>query len=409
MNAHIDASLLAEPQDVAEIRDGTAVVRLSRTEAGLAALRADLEGRTYELTTVRGNDAARADRQRCVALRASTEKLRKTLKAPALEFGRLIDAEAKRITEAVEALEAPIDAAIKADEKRRADEKLARERAEALRLESLRATVDGLLSRWVERCQVEGITAARITGGLVNCEALECPAELADVAAYWTMRHAVTLTAMRQRRDECARAEESARLAAERAELERQRAEIEAAAEAQRAEAARLESERQALIEQQMRQLDQAEDRAIQAPAEVDKPAIAPTIERVTEVGSPAEPVAVSPVAQVLVAENQHQQQAGFSLLSPVDAAADDAGAEAVAAANDAPAQSVPFDLEPDATDLLGDPEACQPEPPLEDKVRALLAHIDAAFSGRFPRHPKPDAAWWDKLAAMTSNLKTEV
>jgi hypothetical protein len=122
--------------------------------------------------------------------------------------------------------------------------------------------------------------------------------------------------------------------------------------------------------------------------------------------------VAVAPVAQHRVAENPVQQQAGLSLLSPADAAADGAGVEAAPTADDAPAATgVPaqFELVPDATDLLGDPEDCRPAPSLDEQVRALLAHIDAAFSGRFPRHPKPDVGWWDALRTMTHNLKTTV
>lgn len=102
-------------QDIADISNGKAIVKLNATEAGLSALRADLSGKRYDLTTTKGDKDARADRQRCVTLRTTLEKRRKEMKAPALEFGKLIDGEAKRITDAILALESPIDSAIKAD------------------------------------------------------------------------------------------------------------------------------------------------------------------------------------------------------------------------------------------------------------------------------------------------------
>ena len=66
--------------------------------------------------------------------RVSLEKLRVEIKAPALERTRLNDAEAKRITAELLAIEEPIDAVIKAEETRKAEEKAARERAEQARI-----------------------------------------------------------------------------------------------------------------------------------------------------------------------------------------------------------------------------------------------------------------------------------
>jgi hypothetical protein len=40
-----------------------------------------------------------------------------------------------------------------------------------------------------------------------------------------------------------------------------------------------------------------------------------------------------------------------------------------------------------------------------EDVTGALLAHIDRAFRGRFPSHPKPSREWWDELAKLASGV----
>jgi len=110
----IEPETATEPQDIAEIRDGAAVVKLNRTEAGLLQLRTELAGKVYDLTTVKGDKEARNDRLRCVGLRANVEKLRKSLKAPALEFGRLIDSEAQRIAAAEQRQQAAAEAAAQA-------------------------------------------------------------------------------------------------------------------------------------------------------------------------------------------------------------------------------------------------------------------------------------------------------
>ena len=125
--------IAAEVVDRAQIVNGQPLVKYSATEAGLAALRTELAGKTYDLKTTKGDQAARADRLRCVTLRTTLEKRRKDFKAPALAYGKLIDTEAARITAEIEALEAPIDAQIKADEQRRAAIRAEQERIECSR------------------------------------------------------------------------------------------------------------------------------------------------------------------------------------------------------------------------------------------------------------------------------------
>ena len=475
--------MLAVLQDVADISNGKAVVKLNATEAGLAALRADLSGKRYDLKTVKGNDEARADRQRCVKLRTALEAKRKAMKAPALEFGKLIDGEAKRITEAIIALEAPIDSLIQADEKRRADEKAERERIEAERIAGLKGQADTLMRVWLERCAEPDMTAERIGKGIEQFNALSVPADLADVADYWSAQQSITLGRMQTMQADMARREDADRLAVQRAELERQQAviraeqdriaginrrinEIKAAATGHErassatlgeaitavqalridadayaellplAMAARVETlatlnalkaaaelrEATAAIAAREEARKAEQDTQEQEPQQVLK--AEPATADATDRGNPAnaspdggpmgaeQPAAAGLAgeeqAQAGVAENPHQQQAGLSVLSPADAAADGgAGAEVVAAADDAPAAPA-FALTPEPTDLLGD-TATIPEQTTEQAARALLDHIAEAFPGRFPSDPKPGRAWFSTLNTLACNLNDTI
>ena len=122
----------------------SAVAEYTKTALALAELRQRLAGKVYALQTVAGDKEARADRLELVRLRTSLEAKRKELKAPALERSRLIDAEAKRIEGEILALEGPIDAQIRADERRREEERAARAAAEAARVAALRKRIEYL-------------------------------------------------------------------------------------------------------------------------------------------------------------------------------------------------------------------------------------------------------------------------
>ena len=130
--------------DEASITDGRAVVRFTRTEAALADLREKYKDAIYDLTTTRGDTAARQARKELVSLRTGLERRRKELKAPATEFARKIDAEAARITAAIVALETPIDAQIRADEQRREEERLERIRSEEARQDAQRQRISDI-------------------------------------------------------------------------------------------------------------------------------------------------------------------------------------------------------------------------------------------------------------------------
>jgi len=118
------------------------IIEYSKTESALAELREQYKDKTYDVTTVKGMQEAITDRARIRQYRLDLEKARVALKAPALERSRLIDAEAKRITAELEALEDPIDATIKAEQARKEAERQERIELERQRVAEIRAKID---------------------------------------------------------------------------------------------------------------------------------------------------------------------------------------------------------------------------------------------------------------------------
>lgn len=215
--------------DRAEIKDGQAIVTYTRTEAAVADLRQRYQGAKYDLTTTAGDKAARAGRLELVTTRTALEKRRKELKAPAVEFGKRVDSEAARLTGELLALENPIDAQIKADEKRRDDERRAKEEAEAARR---KVHTDGIAKIAGYVAQAAELSAVRIGAGIAFLERMECAGfeEFTDEACATRDRSIAALRTMQikaqAREDEAARLEgervEQARIAAEQAETARQ-------------------------------------------------------------------------------------------------------------------------------------------------------------------------------------------
>lgn len=248
-----------EVLDRAEITDGKALVSYSRTEAGLLALKEDLAGKVYDLTTVKGNELARQDRQRCVTLRTSLEKKRLEFKRPVLDIGKMIDSEAKRITDEILKLEAPIDAAIKADEARREKIRAEKAAAEAARQQKHRDGI-ALIRSYAETARRPDMTAERLLKGLSALEAMvidpaaweEFATEAAHVLAETTAAVKAEHAALVEREAEAARLARQAKEQAERqAELDRIAAEQAAQAEAIAAQQAEIARQAEALAEQQ--------------------------------------------------------------------------------------------------------------------------------------------------------------
>lgn len=235
-----------ESLEIAEYRTTTAALGLLRAKYTTP----------FEVTTSHGMSAAKAARAEIRGYRSALEKTRAAIKAPVWRHGQWIDAEAQRINAELLAIEEPIDAAIKAEEQRKAEAKAAQVRAEAARVAALAARIDGIRQRVIAVAHQE---ATVIRQALAQAQAFEPdPDEFAErwpdamKAITETRRALETLCAEREARD-ARQAEENARLQTQREALARQQAELdqqrvadEAQRQAEREELARLRTAEQA-------------------------------------------------------------------------------------------------------------------------------------------------------------------
>ena len=123
--------------------ENTKLVKYEPTDAAIAELKTRLDATLIDCRTPQGYEAARRGIGECRALRVAVEKKRVALKADALEYGRRVDSEAKRITAMLEAIEDPLQAkkdAIDNEKKRIAQE------AEEKRLAAIRAEEERLIA-----------------------------------------------------------------------------------------------------------------------------------------------------------------------------------------------------------------------------------------------------------------------
>ena len=236
------------PEVLPPIEDGR-ITAFNATEAGLAALRSELENKTFDCSDRAQDAAARTARRELVSLRTTIEARRKELKAPLLERGHLIDAEAKRITGEIIKIEQPIDDQIKAEEQRKAAEKAERERAENERAGRVAAAIDKLrnLPLKLANASSQTIEQEQVDLTLEGMDATEAEVAQYTAVAMQVARALHTLAEAAREREA-----EAAKLQREREELERQRKEEEArqrqaAAEAEAERARQAEEDRKAL------------------------------------------------------------------------------------------------------------------------------------------------------------------
>lgn len=268
----------------------TPIAEYSETAAALADLRARHAGVVYDITVPKEMRAAKEARAELRGLRTGLEKKRVEIKAPALERCRLIDAEAKRITAELVALEEPIDVQIKAEEARAESERLAKLEAERLRVEAIQQKIQAI--RDVPAGLV-GKPSVVIAGQLANLQKTVLDEdELGEhfLAARDALDAAISRVNLLYI-DQVAHEAEQKRIAAEREELARIRAENERLqreaeerrladerkAAAERAEADRLaqvERDRLAAEERAQREAEQAaRDEAARAEREAQEAA----------------------------------------------------------------------------------------------------------------------------------------
>ena len=240
------------------------IAEYNQTEAGLADLRARMQGVEYIVTTTAGMAVAKADRAEVRGLRTGLENMRKKIKAPALAHAKRIDEEAKRITAALLELEEPIDLQIKAEEQRKEIERATRELLERNRiteinrriaeLRSYQALAAGCRTSAAIQSLIDKLAAIELTG----FEEFEDEAKTARVETMHRMEEAHAQKFADEADRIRVKAEQdaaAAELAAARAELATAKAEQDAITKRNRdaaiAEADRLETERQALEDEQ--------------------------------------------------------------------------------------------------------------------------------------------------------------
>ena len=241
----------------------------------LARYKAEADAVTFDVTTPAGMKTAIEWRAKFRdELRIPAEAARKERKAPILEIGRLLDARAKSLAQEIAPYETRFDAAIQAEEEKRAALKRAKEEAERARVAEIQrrlAKLQTLPELYTSALAPEKL--AEVIGQLeaaltFDYQEFSDAAEAARQGAIVALRQAhvgalerieretqerlareaeqARLAAERKAEEERL-AEERRRLAEERAEQERQAAERRAADEARaQEERERVEAERQA-------------------------------------------------------------------------------------------------------------------------------------------------------------------
>lgn len=212
-------------------------------EAALSEFKSRYANRVYDVTTRDGMADAKVARREIRTARTGLEKLRKELKEPALRRCQLIDSEAKRLTQALVAIEDPIDTLIKTEEQRVEDEKAEAARQEQLRVGAIRERIEmfNVMPPWGAKSDEIRARLREVSDIPID----ESFAEFTEAAAIAKAQAITRLSTL---------AEEAAGLEAEQERLKKLAEETQAKLAEERAKA---EAERQERIEAQ-RKLDEA-------------------------------------------------------------------------------------------------------------------------------------------------------
>lgn len=238
--------------------DDLQIVEYSKTAAALNELSGKYKGVVFDVTTTQGMKVAREARAEIKGYRTDLEKLRKDIKAPALERCRLIDDEAKRITSELESLERPIDKQIKSEESRKEAERKAKEEAELKRVSAIQSMVAEIKNKPVS---LVGQSSSSILAAKTIVESMDIGDEYMEFqGAAFSAKSETIEVLSKMAVDAEAMEAEQARIKAEREELARLRA---AEEERQREEESRKQEE-----ERQVREAREAEEARIKAERE---------------------------------------------------------------------------------------------------------------------------------------------
>lgn len=217
----------------------TLPVEYSVSDAALEELKAEYSGLTISNTAE--YEVVRKAIGHCRDLRVATESKRKELKADALEYGRKVDSEAKRITEALLSIEEPLKL-----EKSKVDDEKARVKKE--KEDALQAKMEAELQAKREaeeaaaKAERDRIAAEqKIEADRLAAERAELEAERAAVEAERQKQQAII---DEQNRAQQAKLDaEAAKLKAERDAIEREKFQQEAKIRAEREATEKVERE----------------------------------------------------------------------------------------------------------------------------------------------------------------------
>lgn len=199
-----------------------------KISAGLAELeKAHPKDVACDVSTTAGMRQAIAGRAAWREPRVNLEKARKAAKAPVLALGRDIDAFARSLETKLLEGETHYDEQIKAEEKRREDERLEKIRREEARIAGIRSRINEAFVSVPS--MMDGATAAQLLEEIRRLVAIEVGATYQELAGEAALAKDAALATLRRMQEKAAAREaEEARLAAEREELEKQRAAQEA-------------------------------------------------------------------------------------------------------------------------------------------------------------------------------------
>lgn len=246
-------------------------------EAALSEFKARYADRVYDVTTRDGMADAKVARREIRTARTGLEKLRKELKEPALRRCQAIDSEAKRLTQALVAIEDPIDTLIKAEEERVEQEKAEAARQEQLRVAKIRERIEmfNVMPPWGAkstdiRARLREVSDIPIDESFAEFTEAAAIAKAQAITRLSTMASEAAELEDEQERLKKVAEETEARMSAERAENERKLAEERAKADAERQE--RIEAQRKldeaAAQERERLAVEAREAREAQAKAE---------------------------------------------------------------------------------------------------------------------------------------------
>jgi hypothetical protein len=143
----------------------------------LAKAKVLAEAAEFDADTTAGMAVAVRHRATFRDIRVDSEKARKIRKAPILEIGKLLDGGQKEIETEIEPYESRFDDAIKASEKRKDDEKIAKALAESKRITEIRQKIDAMRNtpqQWINKPSVDiGAAADHLSETAISLDAFQ--------------------------------------------------------------------------------------------------------------------------------------------------------------------------------------------------------------------------------------------